>query len=426
MRTLIDRVFTTLVEYRPVRIVRPPYGIVYIFKHVVTLGLILLVGPASSFGKATYIACKSPASDRYALVIGNAGYDDKDRIFDPLPKVENDRKDVAAALCELGFTVAVGQNQNWQEMRQAVSELKARTEQLVLVYFSGHGLQQDGYNYLIPIGAKIDLSEDLNGTAINASNIYDAVGAKSRKTGRVAIIILDACRSNVFSDKSKVIPGLAIPIDAWAGMTIAFATAPGSKVPSTLTTGGVDADHSPYTEFLLKYIEQPGLTLPELFAAVRNDVITSDSKEILWVPWENSSALVSTYLAKPVIVEWKVENVDDLVEVRVKGQPVVERTYPGKWEATLPGLLKPGPNPFEIRIYNAKTYRNGQAASGREGWHYNLLLRVQGGATHQFACSEDNPPEGRWGQVFKVYSGSIEISPKGVVSVSPPGCDFGK
>ena len=375
-------------------------------------------------GAKARLECNADGTERYALVVGNAKYAQTDgTTFDPLPKVVRDREDMAKALCALGFTVSLGVDQNLQEMKQDVNDLRANDAQLVVVYFSGHGLQQGGFNYLIPIGTQIGLGDDIEEKALNVADVYDALNTGPDVPGHAALIVLDACRSNFFSESGKATPGLAIPSDAPAGTTVAFATAPGTKAYPSVTVNNVVLDHSPYTEFFLRYIYQRGLTLPELFANLRRDLMKASRNQ--QISWENSSALESTFLAKPVLAEWRVLDVDDVIEVRLKNQPVLQRTYAAGWDPTSPELLKPGRNPFEIRIYNDKTFHNNNPAI-REGWHYRLKLRVDGGKEYQFACSEDQPPRSRWGQVFTTYSGYIDVSPSdGSVSVSESACNYG-
>lgn len=388
------------------------------------LGALLLV-PTSLMGARARLACHGNGSEHYALVIGNAWYSSSGHVvFDPLPKVVRDREDMAEALCAQGFAVSLGVDQNLQEMRDDIKDLKAQDSQLEVVYFSGHGLQQAGFNYLIPIGADIQPDDDLEDKALNLADVYDAVKSGPGFPGRTAIIILDACRSN-YAKGGDATPGLAMPSYAPAGITVAFATAPGTTANDVLKVDNVELAHSPYTEFLLKYIPQRGLALPELFANVRKDLMIA-SKNNLQIPWENSSALDKTFIAKPVLADWKVEDVDDVIEVLVGKQPVLQRTYPpAEWDPTPAEFLKPGRNTFEIRVYNDKTFHNGSPLNGREGWHFKLILRIDNAKEYRFGCSEDEPPRSRWGQVFTAYKGYIDVN-DGTVIVSDPMCQYGR
>jgi len=388
------------------------------------LGALLLV-PTSLLGERARLQCAGNGAEHYALVIGNAGYSPNGQLlFDPLPKVINDRQDMAKALCAQGFRVTLGVDQTLQEMRDDITELKALNSQLIVVYFSGHGLQQAGFNFLVPIGADLHPDDDLEDKALNLADVYGAVKVGPGFPGRAVVIILDACRSN-YTPSGKTGAGLAIPSYAPAGITVAFATAPGTTANNVLKVNNRELAHSPYTEYLLKYIPQRGIALPELFADVRRDLIAA-TKTNVQIPWENSSALERTFIAKPVLADWQVDDVDDVVEVRVNKQPVLQRTYPKeKWEPTPTEFLKPGRNSFEVFIYNDKTFHNCSCLDNkREGWHFKLRLRIDNEKVYSFGCSEDQPPRSRWGQVFTAVNGYIDVVDE-AVSVVNLACEYG-
>jgi uncharacterized caspase-like protein len=89
---------------------------------------------------------------RVALVIGNAAYAES-----PLNNPANDARGIAQALRSRGFTVIERVNVDNIAMRRAVAEFGDRMGEsgVGLFYYSGHGLQVNGRNYLIPIGAQI-------------------------------------------------------------------------------------------------------------------------------------------------------------------------------------------------------------------------------------------------------------------------------
>ncbi|MEM8964521.1 MAG: caspase family protein, partial [Acidobacteriota bacterium] len=91
------------------------------------------------------------ASDRVALVIGNNDYESAERLYSPV----NDANDMAATLRELGFDVIERTNLTRQAMDQVIEEFKLAIQPggVGLFYFSGHGVQLEGANYLIPVDA---------------------------------------------------------------------------------------------------------------------------------------------------------------------------------------------------------------------------------------------------------------------------------
>src|SRR5208282_837180 len=109
------------------------------------------------------IAClfSQPAfsGSRVALVIGNGGYIGQPR----LPNPAHDAQDVAAALEGLGFKVIQGTDLNKADFDGKLHEFARSTTgaDVAFFFYSGHGLQINGINYLIPIDAPVT-KEDLD------------------------------------------------------------------------------------------------------------------------------------------------------------------------------------------------------------------------------------------------------------------------
>ena len=89
---------------------------------------------------------------RFALLIGNQAYHEA-----PLTNPHNDVDDLEKSLEAVGFKVRTLKDQNLWQMEQAIigfGELLSQNENTVgLFYFSGHGMQYQGKNFLFPIGA---------------------------------------------------------------------------------------------------------------------------------------------------------------------------------------------------------------------------------------------------------------------------------
>lgn len=385
------------------------------------IGFLLILAPALCRGSVLQRTCSAAKPDRYALVIGNSNYRPSSgyALLERLPKVKDDATDMASTLCALGFEVDLGLDQTQAELMRAVERLKKRAtvHGVRLFYYSGHALQQHDENYLIPVDAQLGSTRDVGQRTLNLAKVYQALESNSLETPR-NIVILDACRDNLFTSGRHLVPGLALPVDVPPGTVVAFATAPGTKALSAVTGW----PHSPYTEAILQHIREPGLPLSDLFDEVRKSLLLATKN--LQIPWENSSALDSIYLADPVHVEWRIDQVDDLVGIRVSSSPVMERTESTEWVSTPPGLLRPGSNRFEVFVYNDKTYRKHDAIveRKREGWKYSVRLRIDGKDEHVFYDAEDEPPLERWGHMFTVRRGSIDIDPHtGVVKVLDAG-----
>ncbi len=88
------------------------------------------------------------AARKVALVIGNKDYKDA-----PLRNPVNDAQDISNVLQGLGFAVQTKLDVNHRQMDEAVKEFiqKIQNGDVALFYFSGHGTQVKGENYLLPV-----------------------------------------------------------------------------------------------------------------------------------------------------------------------------------------------------------------------------------------------------------------------------------
>lgn len=215
-----------------------------------------------------------PKSPRVALVIGN-----KDYAQAPLKNPIHDASDIRDALHRIGFEVIYRENADVTAMTNAVREFRSKILEggVALVYYSGHGAQADGINYLIPVGADIQSSGELKARAYDADII---IAEMTEAKSDVNILILDACRNNPFLSQRGNTGGLAT-MTASKGTIIAFATAPGAIADDNARGG-----NGLYTHFLKKFMTQKGLKIEDVFKKVREEVLKTNPRQI---PWESSS-----------------------------------------------------------------------------------------------------------------------------------------
>ncbi|MCX5846565.1 MAG: caspase family protein [Deltaproteobacteria bacterium] len=219
-------------------------------------------------------ALQAATEQRSALVIGNSAYSSG-----PLKNPVNDAADMAAMLKKLGFSVTLKKNASLQEMEEAIESFGNRLKRggVGLFYYAGHGVQVNGVNYLLPIGAKINKEADVKYQAVDANKILDEMATANNGLN---IVMLDACRDNPFARSFRnATRGLAIVSSAPSGTFISYSTSPGNVARDG------DGRNSPYTAALLKYMQAPGLTISDVFINVRAKV----KKETGQVPWELSS-----------------------------------------------------------------------------------------------------------------------------------------
>jgi hypothetical protein len=239
------------------------------------------------------------SSQRYALLIGNAKYN----TFPPLTNPVNDARAMSRTLLKLGFKVELLVDASQKKMKKAIDRFGKQLKQarFGLFYYSGHGMQVDGLNYLIPVDAKINGESDVEYESVNAGRV---LGKMKDSKNSMNLVILDACRNNPFvSSYKSVNPGLAI-INAPTGTLIAYATAPGRVASDGKGSNGL------YTGELLRHIKMPGLKLEEVFKKVRANVQTkSNGKQ---VPWESSSLIGDFYFVPPLKTADSVQKIAKL------------------------------------------------------------------------------------------------------------------
>ncbi len=229
------------------------------------------------------------AEQRVALVIGNSTY-----AKGPLVNPKNDAEAMAKALKVVGFTVTILIDADQKAMRKAVVEFgrKLRTTEAVgLFYYAGHGVQVDGENFLVPVGADITAEQEV---AVEGLNLGEVLKTMERSSNRVNIVVLDACRNNPFDALNRSNNGGLATVSAPAGTLVAFATAPGQ-----VATDGQGAN-SPYSAALAQVLQVSGISLDEVFRRTRRQVIAATNGR--QTPWENTSLTVEFFF-RPKLAE---------------------------------------------------------------------------------------------------------------------------
>jgi uncharacterized caspase-like protein len=215
------------------------------------------------------------ADKKVALVIGNAAY----QTITPLKNPAEDARAVAQMLRDAGFDfVDLKTDLDNADFRRAVRDftLQANQADVAVIYFSGHGFELYGTNYLIPVDAHLASDLDADDEAMPLERLVSSTdGAK-----QLRLIILDACRPNAIGsamrrDRREGRLGVANSAAAGFGASeparrdtlIAYA----AKAGTTSVEG--DGEHSMFTAALLKRLTVPGLDLRLALGRVRDDVM---------------------------------------------------------------------------------------------------------------------------------------------------------
>lgn len=202
-----------------------------------------------------------------ALVIGNGDY----AHLTDLPNPANDADAIEALLSDLGFESVRRANREAADLERDLDRFveDAANADVAVLYYSGHGIEAGGENYLVPVDADF--------SALNAAGEklvpLSALTAKLQASVPVTILLLDACRNNPFPPGATLVPasggapvavtasGLGgargvTPINAvnlaeeTFGTVLAFAAEPGKAA-----LDGDPGANSPYAAAILRHLD---------------------------------------------------------------------------------------------------------------------------------------------------------------------------
>ena len=199
---------------------------------------------------------------RIALVIGNANYD----YLNYLKNSFNDVDRISTKLLSLGFDVISKYDCNQTEMKTVVNYFFAESKNydVALLYFAGHGLQDNGINYLLPCDIDMVSSASLK----SALSMNDLVSRANDNDGVNNLFFIDACRDATPTWRRGTNTILSNQIEAPAGTSIMYSTASGQ------TAEDGDNENSPFALAFLSKVGVPGqpiaLTMDEIRLAVRS------------------------------------------------------------------------------------------------------------------------------------------------------------
>ena len=244
-------------------------------KKFLFFSFITILGFFPGLASSTWGAPSSPTERRIALVIGNGSYTNA-----PLKNPVNDASDMAAKLEACGFKVTKSLNADRAKMREVVREFEHQLRKggVGLFFFAGHGIQVNGRNYLVPVGASIHEEYEIDDECLKVSSVLRAMEYAGN---RLNIIVLDACRDNPFARSFRSSKSGLAKMDAPTGSLLAYATSPGSVASDGTGRNGI------YTGRILELMQKPGLEVLSLFRLVRVGVMSDTGNK--QVPWESTS-----------------------------------------------------------------------------------------------------------------------------------------
>jgi uncharacterized caspase-like protein len=217
----------------------------------------------------TLLAVSVPAdAKRLALVIGNDSY----RHADPLRNARADARSVADALKATNFRVTLKQDLTLQAMKETIRTFKNEVSggDEVIFYYSGHGVQLEGNNYMVPVDTAGESPDQLRDDSVSLQRVLDDMEDQRAK---FTLAIIDACRDNPFKGNGRAIRsrGLA-PVTAADGQAVLYSAGAGQEALDSL--GAHDTDpNGVFTRVLIKEMKTPGLSFDQVIHEVRNQVV---------------------------------------------------------------------------------------------------------------------------------------------------------
>jgi len=289
------------------------------------------------------------AEKRVALLLGNAAYAHYPALTNPIRDIDA----VEERLKQAGFEVIAGRDLGRIETEEIVRRfLKSLVgADVALFYYSGHAVQVNDGNYLVPVDARLASPYDLELETVSIDHLLRYM----RERSATQLVFLDACRDNPFVGKSFFVGAQAAPAaptrglsrpSAELGSLIAYSTSPG--MTATDGVGGM----SPFTASLAERMLTPSLEIRQLLTQVRKDVIEATGGK--QIPWENSSLIRDFYFVSgdepPVVATMHRVQVAALGEPGALAIPAPWRQDGGSLSVTIKTLPEQGEAVLDGRV----------------------------------------------------------------------------
>ena len=228
----------------------------------------------SVFFCLAFLFYSGPSRSYQALLIGITNYQDS-----PLSNPVNDVRLLSQALSAKGWKTKTIENPRSEALKNEIEKFfqdaGEKSVVPVLIYFSGHGLQYKGENYLLPVNITS------TSKVLRDSLSITEIGYSARRYKGPKILIVDACRNSPLGKKTISASSGLNSQYAPPNSLIAYATAPGE-----FALDGPDGANSPYARSLADALAK-GNSLDQVFREARLGTMKRTSGKQL--PWESSS-----------------------------------------------------------------------------------------------------------------------------------------
>ena len=220
--------------------------------------------------------------------------------YDELPKLENaagDAELIAGHLTSIGFDVSLQRDVSLESLElPSLPEMPPGDDAILVVYFSGHGIQVLGENFLLLRDA------EASDGSIRGALPLATILQRYSLPGTTVIVVLDSCRDNPFGTTSatastflenfpeayahysgeaaeddqlaRTVGGSGLSrVDEQPGNVIlAYATRAGA-----VSYDGPTGSHSPFAQAFASHVGTPDQDFTSVFREVRDDVYVATS-----------------------------------------------------------------------------------------------------------------------------------------------------
>ncbi len=230
------------------------------------VGILVFLGLAFTWMNAASADTAKPLKG-VALVIGQSKYEH----LTPLANPANDTQAMTGLFTGLGFAVTALNDLNVRRLHRDLKNFASDAEgaDVAVIYYSGHGIEAGGENWLVPVDSDVTALGDADRRLVALSPLIDQL----KTTVPITLIFLDACRTNPFpptatlkrDQVSEAVPILASglnlgrkgvtvldnnqPATTTLGTVISFAAEPGRPA-----LDGPQGVSSPYATAILRHL----------------------------------------------------------------------------------------------------------------------------------------------------------------------------
>jgi hypothetical protein len=274
---------------------------------------------------------ESAHAARYALLIGNDSYQE-------VPTLRNARADAEAmgtALQKAGYAVTVTKDRNLKQMKDDVREFKSLIKggDEVFFFYSGHGVQIEAMNYLLPVDVRAESEDQVRDDALALSDVLSDLRAQKPA---LTLAVVDACRDNPFKGTGRAIGGRGLTgVGGANGQMVIYSAGEGQQALDRLSEGD-PVRNGLFTRVFMKEMERPGVPIDQVARQVRAEV----NRQALTVKHEQVPAIYDQVIGQFYFYAQNDANVDE-----------VELVF---WTS-----IKDSSDPAELKAYLEK-YPDGQ------------------------------------------------------------------